>query len=246
MLALIEGELEAPERARCLEHLKECSRCRAEFRGSLSLIRLLQEVPALQCPDFQVLDRFASDRLGGEEAEGVRAHLQLCPVCRETVAVLRASPEEQLARQEEERRAFNAAYVRDLAQSVAAEAVSRLLPQAKGVVERVWERVEEFAEKLRALKPSEWPSYQAEPQLAGALGFTGQPTAEVLAVATICTTTLAAFMDLTGRPTPATEEDAEGTVGTLAARFGAGPALRERLVGLLPELAREKGLVAPP
>ena len=235
--ALVAGELEKAEREAALTHLAGCVSCRKELRSLLVVYSgLLSADVYPACASLPDLEAYIAGASDEQSAARMSRHLEKCPRCKEVLDTLRVSQDPRANFVTKEERLFIIAQAEANAKVVADQAIRTLIPDQPSLASTVWDQCARFFENTVGASLDQRLSYNSGQHLAGALGFSAVPPAELAAAVTVTMTVLALAVELEGQPGGLADAQIRRKVVALARQYGAGIELQKKLRNLLPSM----------
>jgi anti-sigma factor RsiW len=234
--ALVDNELTVEKRREVVEHVRSCESCLDELRHLLIITKGVgMAVNGDPCPSDTELTLYASVKAGEDLTRQIKGHLERCEACQSLVEFMTADAETRQAREDLARAEFEDALIEERARLAASAAMEELLPGRAPLFNQLWDKAVELTRDLRGLSPDAWPNFRVGHQLAGALGFTSAPDAEVTAASVILATSLVATSHAAHTEGGMSHEELSAVCLDYARRFGAGRELAARLAETLPQ-----------
>ena len=234
---LVSAELSAAKRADVLDHVRSCDSCKADVRRLLVLYWALQRGTGKEeCPPAKLLAGYAREQLAAGEHQQVEKHVAHCARCASYVELVGMSEEERGAATEAAKAEFHEALAEDLGRRVSEQALVKLLPGREELLDLLWERIVALIRDLRTKSRDEWPVLRERQQLAGALGFAGDPDAETRAAVTIIGTMVYTAWAVVSEEVQTKPDALRKLAHGTATRLGAGKQLATRLTDTVVKL----------
>ena len=228
----VSGELSEKNSSNVARHIRECSTCWSRLREVLALHSILHKaVDTETCVSVDDIEGYVMGLLTDDEKEEVDGHLATCEFCRKRKDALKnALPEKkEFVRRQQQR--FRLA----VAEEEAREAIEDIFAEGTELFQSVWEEVENFIEDRDWQQLAEVTSTDSPGQLAGTLGFAGEPSSRLRMVVLIVLTVALLEWEATSAEKKELDEVREH-VDHIAQRLGAGRELRGRLCDAVPSI----------
>ncbi len=233
----VDGELSDAKIRSTIGHIRSCDSCKTELRELYTLHNALNRiVDKDKCPSLDALEKYADNSCSDEQASKIAEHIDFCSRCRSYVWAFQASEEELANWQTQEELAYKEFEAKELGYNAAKETLCKLLPGKIDLLDKIWQSALSFVLDLKDKAIENWPSFNQETQLVGALGFADALDPGTEAASVILITTLYVSQAVSDGDIEPSTKDIETVIKEVAAKLGAGKELQKRLIETVPPL----------